>query len=288
MKSFKYTLPQGFVGEVRSNQEFEFSKKEEFLLGAYVPGIQLTDSSQEPQSQIIHNEQPATSVKVSENLVEINGPWSGKLSPDVYHALGGIARNHYLAQNQFPVHAASVGLDDLVLLVGHSGSGKTSVSLELADTYGWKFASGNKTVVDFDGEMNVVAGTKTMTGRVADLRTYDNEVVYGDRKAFQLGDEQYVESGKVGSIVLVRLSDGREEWSELEGISELHTLYPYFLDTVNADVIVGSQAVLDGTPSLDTRNHLVRRLSESLADVPVYKATGSIDYIAKRIAEGRK
>lgn len=283
MRSFRYSLP-GFVGEVSSDTDFEFGKKERYLLEAYVPGIKIMDTDEKPRSRIIHKEKRHATAQVNDGLIELTGEWKGELSSEVYHILGGIARNHYIANKNFPVHAACAGLDDLVLITGHSGSGKTSVSLALYEKHGWRFASGNKTVVEFNGSsMHLKSGTKTMTGKVNDLKKYDDEVIYGNRKAFQLPPDRYVDSGSIGSIVLVRLSDGRREWEEIEGISRLHTLYPFFLDSVNSDVIVSGKAVLDGTSSTAAKEYLVDRLSSSSA--PVYKATGPIDHIADRIAE---
>lgn len=283
MTELQFSLPRNFIGRFSSDKDIEIGQKE-LLLEAYVPGIEFVSGSPRFDVTIEHKEADQKRMVVERNGVTLYGRWDGKLSPDVYHLLWGVARQHYLQNNLFPVHAACVGLDDLVLIAGHSGSGKTTVSLELLEKVGMKMYSGNKTVVDLaeNGTLKAIAGTKTMTLRTSNLKRQVRGIEYGDRTAFRLDDPQYAEAGKISSIFLVRLNDGVQDWRELSSTSALHTLYPYFLDTVNADVVIGKD-LFDGSTPPETKEYLVRGLGEVLRNAPVYSATGSLSFIVDRI-----
>jgi hypothetical protein len=288
MTELQFSLPKNFTGRFVSDGNIEISQKELLLLEAYVPGIEIVSGSPRFDARIEHKESDEQRMVVEGNDITLYGSWDGKLSSDVYHLISGVARQHYLKNNLFPVHAACVGLDDLVLIAGHSGNGKTTVSLELLEKAGMKMYSGNKTVVDLARENpEAVAGTRTMTARTADLKQDVQGVQYGDRTAFKLDDAQYAEAGDIGSVVLVRLNDGVQDWRELSPTSALHRLYPYFLDSVNADVVVGSD-VFDGSASQQTKEYLAERLDSALQQVPVYSATGSLPFIVENIAGMKK
>ncbi len=284
MTELQFSLPRNFIGRFSSDKDIEIGQKELLLLEAYVPGIEFVSGSQRFDVTVWHKEDNDQKMVFDGCNITLYGEWNRELSPDVYHLISGVARQHYLRNNLFPVHAACIGLDDLVLITGHSGSGKTIVSLDLLQKASQKMYSGNKTVVDLaeNGTLKAIAGTKTMTLRTSDLKRQVRGIEYGDRTAFRLDDTQYAEAGKISSIFLVRLNDGVQDWRELSSTSALHTLYPYFLDTVNADVVIGKD-LFDGSTPPETKEYLVRGLGEVLQNVPVYSATGSLSFIVDRI-----
>lgn len=203
---------------------------------------------------------------------------------DLYHLLSGVARQHYLENHLYPTHAACLGLDDLVLLVGHSGSGKTSIALELLKDKEMKLFSGNTTVVSFeDDSVMAVAGTPTITARAGDLKERFAAQQYADRGAFSLAGAQYANPGKIKAAVVVRLNDKAQEWNKLSSISAIHTLYPYFLDTVHADTVVCGKFVHDGAIRPEVKSYLAMRLADTLPRIPVYTACGSLPFVAGRI-----
>lgn len=200
---------------------------------------------------------------------------------DAPHYLYGLARLGLLKKGLFPVHAACVGHDGrYALLVGHSGDGKTTVAMSLVGRGGWKMFSGNKTVVDLSapGQIVAVGGTKTVTTRQAD----------GGRSVARLDLDRSETAPQVPVVAIfrVRLSDGADRAVRLSALSALHTLYPFFLDVANADVILdGGARVLSGEPPVGTREKLARELAAALAKVPAYEVTGSAAFVADKITE---
>jgi hypothetical protein len=139
-----------------------------------------------------------------------------------------------------------------------------------------KVFSGNKTVVSFKGgRLTARAGTRTMSARSK-----------SGWQRFLLDNQQYSSKDKVEieKIVIVRLNDGVREFRRLEQGSAMHTLYPYFLDVVNADTIA-EEKVFVGTPPKGAQERLVASLKKTLKKVPVYDIAGSKSFVTQQIAK---
>lgn len=193
------------------------------------------------------------------------------------HYLYGLARLEFLERFLFPVYAARVGNDaGFVLLVGHSGDGKTTTALKLIREQAFRLFSGNKTVIGFSqGTMTAVAGTRAVT-----------EVTATGRRIFNLEKTEYETQTVVPirCIVKLRLNDGAKTAKQLKPISALHTLYPFFLDAMNADVILGKgERVVPGNPSQAVREYLATELMKALEIVPTYTISGSLSYVLTTI-----
>jgi hypothetical protein len=69
------------------------------LLVAYVPGIEFISGSE--RFVVTVNYRPSESKRMitSRDQIELYGQWSGQFSPDMYHLVYGIARQHYLRNN---------------------------------------------------------------------------------------------------------------------------------------------------------------------------------------------
>jgi hypothetical protein len=206
---------------------------------------------------------------------------SGLPPADVPHYLYGLVRLELLKKGLFPVHAACVGGGGRYgLIAGHSGDGKTTVAMKLVADGGCMLFSGNKTVVDLSkpGKIIAVGGTRTVTTKDAT----------GLRKSFRLEEGQYETSSRVeiSAIFRIRLNDGHDRAALMPELSALHALYPFFLDAVNADVILdGGGRVLSGEPPAGTRERLARGLAAALKAVPAYEVTGSSAFVASEIAK---
>lgn len=234
---------------------------------------------------IKHKESNTQKLIVNPGNIEIYGDWKGKISLDLYHLIYGISRKHYLENNLYSVHSACAGINkNLKLIVGHTGCGKTTVLLELIKRK-YKMVSGNKTIVSIDNDkMCAISGTKTITTLIS--TNLNNAIKYADRTAFQLKKNQYLNSGEVKSIFVININN----YNHIEKLSKpsaLYRIYPYFLDTVNADIIYESQ-VLDGTIAIDLKNKLVVKLKKALTKINVYLISGSIEYITNKIIELKK
>lgn len=277
MTDHYFSLPGGLTARFRTACAIG---REEFLqLGAYVPGISIAEQPAEnPDITITHVISDAPSLKDNDNSVILHSPESASLPADLYHLFYGVARREWMKRGLYPVHAACVGKgEDFTLIVGHSGAGKTTLAQNLVEKHAMTLFSGNKTVVRFDAEgtITAVAGTKTMTA-------LDDRL---NRFAYEMPSDSYAHQPevKIKSIALVRVNDGVEEEQALRPLSALHTLYPYFMDAVNADVIVNGQDILDGTPTTDIKAGLTSELCGAVALLPVHKYAGSMAFLEQKV-----
>lgn len=294
MSSLFFSIPNQITFKVTSDKELSFSESELLLLRGYIPGVvRLNSEPQNTDLLIEHIEAEDKKLLQEENHIKIFDKWNGVFSADLYHLLYGAIRVQLLKRKLFPIHGACIGKNGYVLIVGHSGVGKTSVLLKLLQDSNTMVFSGNKTVVSFDHSNKIVAvaGTPTITIRGSDKNKLDDQKVtehveYWDRYAFMLSPERYTQEVAVPikAIVTVRLNDYTEEIKEINPLSALHILYPYFLDVVNADVVVSNTGdVFVGTPPKDTEKFLVSHLKSALENTPVYSLIGSASFAAEEI-----
>ncbi len=255
------------------------------LAEAYLPGAEFVGISS--RSGVLHvcTNEPTLTIRFEESDVcslsrkggcyVLRDKWKGEASlMDLLFLCYGAVRRSWLKRGLYPVHAAALDLGDggLTLLVGHSGSGKTAVTLS-AVSRGRKVFSGNKTLVRIDGDKLIaVAGTRTMTTKAEDverhLSTGAVKSGYQGRTAFYLNKEHYAPTSPsmVHRIVLPRLNDGAEKARRLGSLAALHKLYPFFMDAVNADIVLsGGKVVLSGNPSEGVREKLTAGLGLVLA-----------------------
>jgi hypothetical protein len=288
------------------------------LAGAYIPGIKFAQAQGEHDLKVSYREGPPL-LTVDANGIELSDSFQGHTVLDLIHLLYSACRLHWLKRGLYCVHSACVGapasskpsaaeagkpavcIDGLSLIVGHSGSGKTTLALSLAEQ-GQKIFSANKTLLSLgvDG-IKAIAGTDTIT-RTSSTEAKDQAQAqsklgahpYLGRTAYLLPEEHYLasEGGKsnlrITSIALTRLNDGAEEWETLSAISALHKLFPFFLDSVNADtVLLQGGAVFSGALPADqealVRKTLAAALMSALAKVHVVSVCGSRQFITEKL-----
>ncbi len=288
MTSFYLSFPNDILIQFKSSLDLDLDDRARTLLEAYAPGINLiSETSLTPNVIIEHDQSGDKKLVRSENRVLISDVWEKELPLDFYHLLYSIVRVELMKHNLFSVHAACVGKDGYILIVGHTGVGKTSIVLELLKNRGLLMLSGNKTVVSFkqDG-LEAIAGTSTLTAHQKDIERHLGEtetISYGGRAALKPKGSTN-KPGLVKAIVIASLNDGVAENNLIEPISALHRLYPYFLDTVNADTIMcDGKAVYVGAPSPGTQEKLAQQLHESLSEIPTYSISGSINFVCDSI-----
>jgi len=250
-------------------------------LHAHIPGLVFgKEGDQPPIITIEHHQSANPRLECTADEVRYYGAAGEAFPVDLYHLLYGITRRALLERNLYCVHAACVGgADGYHLIIGHSGSGKTTLAQNLVEHHGMTLFSGNKTVIRFEGDggLTAIAGTPTMTALDKDF----------NRFAYGLANDQYAPKAEVPitAITIIRVNDGVEETQTLGGLSALHTLYPYFMDTVNADVIVNGKDVFDGTPPAAAKDALVAGLTQAFAhNIPVRKISGSMAYMCRKVA----
>lgn len=271
------------------------AESERLLLGAYLPEVEVAPGiSSEVDFTIQHVESDESGVRQGKDELELKDAWRDQFPADLPHLLYGIARSCWLQKELFSVHAACLQRPDglTTVLPGHSGTGKSTVALELAAAHGQKIISGNTTLVGFTDDGPVpLAGTHTMTLSTPDFQARDIEahdaVEYGDRTAFRLAPERHTldDPSVIGRIGLLRISDTKQQRQTLEPLSALHRLYPYFLDTVHQDVVVcNGEALYAGETPPQSRHFLLQALRKSLQYTPVQQLTGTSRQLAEMVA----
>jgi len=278
------------------------------LLGAYLPGVELADLSEKRAKSgkgtitiaLRQSSKPRLALSKNGNSYTFFAPNTADALMDLIFLTYGIARQKWLKQGLYCVHAACLENQQkqLSLIVGHSGVGKTAVTLS-ALARGYKVFSGNRTLVKITpgaakGEsgtiaaVTAIAGTRTITTRAEDLARHlpealeNEEVGYEDRSAFSLSKRFYADPAPqaVTLISLPRLNDGAEKSRQLSALSALHKLYPFFLDAVNADIVLaGGRLVFAGTPPSGVNKRLASELSQALTNLPVWELEGSLPFI---------
>ncbi len=262
-----------------------------YLLEAYLPGTKIISQTENQADLLIcFQESNKRSLLVSDQEIIISDIWGGKISLDLWHLLYSIIRKDLLSRDLFSVHATCAGKEKMVLLVGHSGMGKTTVMLKMVNDFSWKIFSGNKTLVDFRDGLTAVAGTETISIKESDLPKYpklkQTAATYSNRTALFLDKEHYEKRERVpiNAVCLIKVDDGNQQAIELTYPSNMHALYPFFLDTVNADTIVcDGEAVYSGETPLFVKERLARRLKRVLSTVKVFNLSGPVEYLAEQI-----
>ena len=291
------------------------------LLGAYLPGVELVDLSCRRSKGLVtialrQSSKPRLLVSKNGNSYTLYSESTAEAAlMDLIFLTYGVVRQKWLKQGLYCVHAAC--LEDpqqrLTLVVGHSGVGKTPVTLSSL-ARGYKVFSGNRTLVKIESKENggitagisgestssiiAIAGTRTITTKAEDLAKHlpeansneegNEKVGYQGRSAFKLSNRFYADPAPqaVTSITLPRLNDGAEKSRPLSALSALHKLYPYFLDAVNADIVLaGGRIVFAGTPPSGVGTRLARDLSQALAHLPVWELEGSLPFINHTLEE---
>ena len=295
MLDLSFKLPGDLTARVTSEADLAVEEEQRMLVRAYVPGLEIVAKPQENPDIHIHHQESTDQKLLSEgNRLTVCDAWRNQFSFDIYHLLYSAARVKFLEKGLFSVHSSCVEDEKgHTSIVGHSGSGKTTTALDLVQNHGKKMSSGNKTLIAFDEKatMRVMAGTPTMTIRQSDRERYasviDRRITYYDRMAFELNPKQCTSSfgGPLRTIVLVRLHDGLSDTKKMSPTSALHALYPYFLDTEEANTVVcGGYGVFTGTPPEGVPQQLALSLKKALEHVEVYSVAGPLSFVSQTIS----
>jgi len=284
--------------QFQSDVPFEFGQKEAVMFGAHLPGFGIPHKGDSKSLLLIEHHYSSSDSQLIQvpGQVILSSSWKQNIPPDFIHLVYGAARLEWLRHGIFAVHAACIGneTEGYTLLMGNPGSGKTTLTLESVLKHGYKVFSGDKTLLKFNEnhELMAVAGTQTITIRSEDANRWIdvpkmNEYQIVDRLAFQLQPDYHANEQQVPikRILFVGLNDAVNTAFQLSPRGALHALYPFFLDKQREDVLVeGELALLDGAVDKEVRKTLVKDLKTALDGIPVYKAIGSLENVSSFIA----
>ena len=174
VKSYYFSFPRNFLVELKTSGSVEPGEML-VLANTYLPGVVQEVSPSRASDMVVEQvESDVRDLQIGRHEIKIFDRWENKISLDIWHLLYSVVRAKYLALDLYPVHSACVGKDQYVLLVGHSGAGKTSVLLRLVSDFGSSIYSGNKTVVEIEsGKIKAEAGTINQWEDVALVMMHD-------------------------------------------------------------------------------------------------------------------
>jgi hypothetical protein len=299
--NYYYELP----GSVRLQLTFRepLRREDEVLMSAYIPGIgdpASTCDSQLRMSMVLalRAAEGHYSFRINESLEHKLSHGSllfaeGQLSVSAWMSVYVLLRKLWLDRMMFPWHAAAVNTPSgVVLLVGHSGSGKSTVA-SLLSRAGCSLVSGNKTLIKpVDCGLSIIGGTYCHTMRSDDWKEVRTETGisrfarYGDRIAQNFAAGDFPKS--VSAVYLVKLS-GVNDRVQIGYPQCLHRLYPLAIDAVNSSIVLGDgEALVSFEPDALKLQAAVRQLASALATMrsPVIELQGAPDYIAGEILKG--
>ena len=256
------------------------------LLDAYRPTLVGQDMN---LFTLTIKQSPKTSLARYQDHAVLSASCKDEFPVDAYHLLGGMVREALLKQGIYSVHSACI---DGHLIVAHSGGGKSSVLLECVEQGMKEVVSGNKTLVKCTGgKMQAVGGTSSMTiGKQAFHEQIQAPVsdkkVYGDRVAFKLPKGRYASHPQnIYAVWVVKLTNEDIVCQDLSSMSALHKLFPFFMDKVNASVILGEGEVLFQPEDQKAEEALPTLLKQALEHVQVFEVSGTRQKVAKLIKE---
>ncbi len=290
-----FLLAGAVTAIITSNSDVAFRESDLYALQAHIPElVELSVIPEKPDLRITHEQNGSFSLRQSESEVFLQEPWSGKMSPDLPHLLYCMVHQSWLNQGLFVIHSACIGndKDGYVLLVGEAGCGKTSTALECARRYGIKIFSGDKTVVEVDGEATLwgIGGTKVLTSRAPEEGRWkemvEKVVRTTSRHSFRIKHEHYASAKRVPikAVVLLYLNDGRDTFDELSKLSAVHNLYPFFMDSQREDVLLNEgNYVFYGTVKPDVKQKNAVRLSQGIKKIRTVNVIGSMDYVTHQV-----
>jgi hypothetical protein len=116
----------------------------------------------------------------------------------------------------------------------------------------------------------------------------ENTFTHWGRETFTLNDIHITRTTPlaIDAIIVVKVTNYTEMCVRLEDLSLVHTLYPYCMDTVNADIVLADAAtVFSGNVAIEHKEHLVLSLVACSATLPVYAIAGPATYIATTISQ---
>ena len=186
-------------------------------------------------------------------------------------------------RGEYAIHSSSVEKNEkAIILFGWKDSGKTTVSLNLCNKYGFKFLSEGRTIVSNDLKV---------AGRVLHVEKKKTSLhaKYADRRRPLLDESMCSpidKKPKVGMLVYVQLSPFNEVYRWDYEKSKYH-LYGLFTHDIR-----GESKLLNNYTwplrDIDTQKLAFERerfVDKLVSEVPVYQIRGSSNFISKKICE---
>ncbi len=283
MNNYHLTLPGNLSAAFSCTIDFLDNADNALYLHAHIPGATLKKEEKKEAPQHLRlRHVPSENYALHGDYpnIELHAPNTPHLKRDSIHILYGMCRTAFLENGLYPVHAACVEKDRQgILIVGHSGAGKTTLAEELVAKHDFKLFSGNKTIVKLnESEMIASAGTKTITRIDRSLkRTY----------RAPLPEEVSNETDlNISDIFMVQVNDGISIHQKPHTRNALPLALPFFLDVIHQHTLIhnGESIYCGGTPNYATQAlaHNLGHLAKK--KVRIHRLSGSFQFMKDSIA----
>lgn len=269
------------------------------VIKAHLPSITVCENVGTGKTCIMSIEFYPSSIQRIETrgkFIRISDKLKSEIPLYVFHLMYSVFHKKWLRDGIYSVHAACLSRNKhTILLVGHSGFGKTSISLRLLKQYGFKLVTSDRTLLKINkhGELVPVGGTEVITYKSKDLNldVYSDIFVSGtsyvDRKIKKIFPTHVFDGipKKVDFISFVRLSDFNKDSNHLDTFEAIVSLYPYFLDYWNSDALIFEGLELyNGTDfDIKTKQTALLNLRKVVLKSSIISISGALEYITKEI-----
>lgn len=303
MQYLNHLHSEAVTVRIQSELPIFTDEKDFHLTNAFVPGASVSVGEWDgPVASTVHiKDDVACGVERNVNSIVLRNQWEGDMPLSIVHFLYSIIQREQLKREKYAVHSSCVARGSQgYLLIGHSGSGKTTTALTMVGEHGFNWYSGNKTLLNFikgtdegDGHsLDATSGTLPVTlergGNAINDAIFDESVQidFADRQLRLIENRYHYPAAQlaIAGIFLVRVNDGVRKVKQLSADNAIIPLFPFFYDYFNTDIHLPGNGLY--SPSSVTDDHRValkKRLRAALENVPVFQMSGSFDYMARHI-----
>jgi len=287
--------PLGNFLELHLCEPLVFNNFDQSLLNIHVPSVTANFIKGKKCIAIIKlvSAGKIKSIQKGKNI-EIHDAFNLKIPLYIYHLVYSVFHKFWLRINVYSVHSACVSKNGFItLLLGHSGFGKTTVSLNLLKKYGFRLVFSDRVLLKIKKDSILVpfGGTKLITYKKTNkkipLNLVKSNKEYVDRKIAKLLPNYTLKEipSSVDAIIFIRLSNTENKIEIVEPFEALVTLYKFFLDILGSDaLILNGQAIYEGIDlKLKSKIDLLRKLKKVIARTPIVSTMGSLEKMNGRI-----
>ena len=289
--------PYGDYVKFRINRLPVFTERDFFLIDAHLPGVIISEKFHKKRACIMTIElfpSLVQSIKKNGKTIQLFDQINLEIPIYVFHLLYPIFHTHWLDNDIYSVHSACVLRNGYaILLMGHSGVGKTSISLNLLKKYGFKLVCSDRTLLKLgnDGRLIPIGGTKVVTYKKSNANISSGMLMAGvkyvDREVKKVIPKYLAPQypPKINSIAMVRLSNFSSEIENFLPFEALVALYPCFLDYWNSDALLfEGLEIYNGTKiNVQIKRKVLAGLRKSILKTPVVSISGSLENISRKI-----
>lgn len=284
--------PLGDYIKFRTDRKPALTERDFFLIDAHLPGVTVSEMGNKRKLCIMTVNffySSNHSIKKNGNVLEVYDQQKSEIPAYMFHLLHSIFNKHWRKSNIYSIHSACVYRNGhTMLLMGHSGFGKTTVSLNLLKQYDFKLICSDRLLLKIknDGSVLILGGTKVVSYKQRTnipLDILNNGTNYVDREVRPIMPEYIFNKypKKIDSIVMMRLSDFSAGIAKIDPFEALLPIYSFFLDYWNNDVLIfNGLEMYDGINNAPiAKRKLLSKLRKLISKTLVVSISGSLQHI---------